>query len=313
MSPMYCQIPWPAGDRRRVGLSYLELEGAASLGLDHVVKLRQSPAQLTTNMQSGGGGSQRRPLPNKATGAWSQASSDNALVARVRSLWLEEALAAEDVQEETLRSKDQADVCIVGGGYTGLWTAIRIKELELRGRRRGRGRHLRRRAVGRNGGFALSWWSKIDTLIKRAGETEALRLAQAAESVVSEIGEFCEREGIDAQFEQDGWLWTATSAAQVGGWNGAIETAARLGAPSRSRWWTRRSCASAPAAAHVAGLFDRAAAKVHPGFPRAGLRRAAAARGVRSTSTRRWSSSIATTAWFELPRARSSPVRSCSR
>jgi putative aminophosphonate oxidoreductase len=203
-------------------------------------------------------------------------------VAPTRSLWLEEALAQEDVQEERLEGRTRADVCIVGGGYTGLWTAIRIKELEpaadvvvIEADICGGG------PSGRNGGFALSWWSKIDTLIKRAGETEALRLAQAAEAAVSEIGEFCAREGIDAQFEQSGWLWTATSAAQVGGWNGAIETAARLGAepfeavePEKLR--ERTGCA-----VHVAGLFDRAAAKVHPGFLARGLRRAAASRDVR--------------------------------
>jgi putative aminophosphonate oxidoreductase len=202
-------------------------------------------------------------------------------VAPTRSLWLEEALAQEDVQEERLEGRTRADVCIVGGGYTGLWTAIRIKELEpsadvvvVEADICGGG------PSGRNGGFALSWWSKIDTLIKRAGETEALRLAEAAEAAVSEIGEFCAREGIDAQFEQSGWLWTATSAAQVGGWNGAIETAARLGAepfeavePEKLR--ERTGCA-----VHVAGLFDRAAAKVHPGFLARGLRRAAASRGV---------------------------------
>jgi putative aminophosphonate oxidoreductase len=200
----------------------------------------------------------------------------------VRSLWLEEALAREGVEEERLDGQTRADVCIVGGGYTGLWTAIRIKELEpsadvvvVEADICGGG------PSGRNGGFALSWWSKIDTLVKRAGETEALRLAQAAAAAVSEIGEFCAREGIDAQFEQSGWLWTATSAAQVGGWNGAIETAARLGAepfeavePEDLR--KRTGCAI-----HVAGLFDRAAAKVHPGFLARGLRRAAVKRGVR--------------------------------
>jgi putative aminophosphonate oxidoreductase len=203
-------------------------------------------------------------------------------VARSRSLWLEEALAQEDVHEERLDGWTRADVCIVGGGYTGLWTAIRVKELEpssdvalVEADICGGG------PSGRNGGFALSWWSKIDTLIKRAGETEGLRLAQTAEAAVSEIGEFCTREGIDAQFEQSGWLWTATSAAQVGGWQGAIETAARLGAkpyeavePEELR--DRTGCA-----AHVAGLFDPSAAKVHPGFLARGLRRVAATRGVR--------------------------------
>ena len=48
-----------------------------------------------------------------------------------RSLWLQEALGAEDgVDSEQLFEDTKADVCIVGGGYTGLWTALRIKELE---------------------------------------------------------------------------------------------------------------------------------------------------------------------------------------
>ena len=203
-------------------------------------------------------------------------------MAPLRSLWLEEALAHEDVDEQRLEEKTRADVCIVGGGYTGLWTAIRIKELEpsadvvvVEADICGGG------PSGRNGGFALSWWSKIDTLVKRAGETEALRLAQAAEAAIAEIGDFCAREGIDAQFQQDGWLWTATSAAQVGGWNGAIETAARLGAQPFELVEPKELRERTGCAAHVAGLFDRSAAKVHPGFLARGLRRAAAARGVR--------------------------------
>jgi putative aminophosphonate oxidoreductase len=199
-----------------------------------------------------------------------------------RSLWLEEALAHEEVEEHRLEERTRADVCIVGGGYTGLWTAIRVKELEpsadvvvVEADICGGG------PSGRNGGFALSWWSKIDTLVKRAGETEAVRLAHAAEDAIAEIGDFCAREGIDAQFQQDGWLWTATSAAQVGGWNGAIETAARLGAQPFELVEPKELRERTGCAAHVAGLFDRATAKVHPGFLARGLRRAAAARGVR--------------------------------
>ncbi|HWM12998.1 MAG TPA: FAD-dependent oxidoreductase, partial [Gaiellaceae bacterium] len=48
-----------------------------------------------------------------------------------RSLWLQEALAAEDgVASTELLEPVRADVCIVGGGYTGLWTALRVNELE---------------------------------------------------------------------------------------------------------------------------------------------------------------------------------------
>ena len=48
-----------------------------------------------------------------------------------RSLWLQEALAAESgVVSAELTGSIQADVCVVGGGYTGLWTALRVRELE---------------------------------------------------------------------------------------------------------------------------------------------------------------------------------------
>ena len=48
----------------------------------------------------------------------------------MRSFWLEQALAGEDVVETPLAGDLRTDVCIVGGGFTGLWTALRIKALE---------------------------------------------------------------------------------------------------------------------------------------------------------------------------------------
>src|SRR4249919_1462919 len=128
-----------------------------------------------------------------------------------RSLWLQEALAAESgVVSSELTDSIQADVCVVGGGYTGLWTALRDRELEpsaevviVEADICGGG------PSGRNGGFALSWWPKAATLAKRLGEEEALRLVHASVDAVTELGDFCEREGIDAHYRRGGWLWTA--------------------------------------------------------------------------------------------------------
>src|ERR1700712_1304897 len=87
-------------------------------------------------------------------------------------LWLEQAPFEERLP---LAGDLAADVCIVGGGYTGLWTGLRVLELEpaasvvlLEAQRCGWA------ASGRNGGFALSWWSKLPTLVERAGGEEAL-------------------------------------------------------------------------------------------------------------------------------------------
>ena len=76
-----------------------------------------------------------------------------------RSLWLQEALRAEDgVESQELLEDTKADICIVGGGYTGLWAALRIKELEP-----GAEVVVVDQDIcgggpsGRNGGFALTW------------------------------------------------------------------------------------------------------------------------------------------------------------
>ena len=92
----------------------------------------------------------------------------------MRSLWLEEALVGEQ-DAPALEGEEHADVCIVGGGYTGLWTAIRLKELDpaadvvlVERDVCGSG------ASGRNGGFVLSLWAKLATLAKVCGNEEAL-------------------------------------------------------------------------------------------------------------------------------------------
>src|SRR5689334_14767949 len=145
-----------------------------------------------------------------------------------RSLWLQEALE-DEVDAPTLEGDVRADVCVCGGGYSGLWTAIRLKQREpsldvvlVEADVCGGG------ASGRNGGFVLSWWHKFASLQKVCGSGEAVRLARACESAVDEIGMFCVDHAIDAHYRREGWLWTATAPAQIGAWAGtaaAIEAA----------------------------------------------------------------------------------------
>jgi putative aminophosphonate oxidoreductase len=201
----------------------------------------------------------------------------------VRSLWLQEALAAaEETEGSELRDQVEADVCVVGGGYTGLWTALRILELEP-----GASVALVEADIcgggpsGRNGGFALSWWPKIETLVKRAGREEALRLARASEGAIGELRAFCEREGIDAHFRQGGWLWTATSPAQVDSWLGAVEAAAELGAEPFQLLSAEEAQARTGSPLHLGAAFEPSAATVQPALLARGLRRVALAKGVR--------------------------------
>ena len=199
----------------------------------------------------------------------------------MRSLWLREALAGE-TPGAPLRAPVDADVCIVGGGFTGLWTAIRLKEHNP-----ALGVVLLERDVcgsgasGRNGGFVLSWWAKFCTLEQLCGTEEALRLARASAAAVAGIGDFCQANGIDAHFRPDGWLWTATSRAQIGAWEPTLAALERLGESPFERLDPGEVAARSGSPEHLAGVFEPSAATVHPGLLARGLRRAAAERGVR--------------------------------
>src|SRR3954469_305485 len=124
-------------------------------------------------------------------------------------LWLAQV---EDAEREPLRSRVRADVCVVGGGYSGLWTSLSLAAagasvVLVEAQRCGDG------ASGRNGGFALSLWSKLPSLTALCGRAEALRLAEASTAGLEEL----------PGFERGSWTWSATSAAQVGSWEDAVD------------------------------------------------------------------------------------------
>lgn len=176
----------------------------------------------------------------------------------------------------------RCDVCVVGGGYVGLWTALRIKELDpsvdvmiVERDLCGGG------ASGRNGGFVLSWWAKFLTLKKLCGAEEALRLARASADAVAEIGAFCERHGVDAHYRPDGWIWAATSPAQLDAWRPTVEEAARHGEEPFLRLDPEETGSRTGSAAHIAGVFEPTAATVQPALLARGLRRVALNKGVR--------------------------------
>jgi len=199
-----------------------------------------------------------------------------------RSLWLEEALG--DVPPRpALRGDVRCDVCIVGGGFTGLWTALALRELEpsadvvvLEADVCGGG------ASGRNGGFAMTMWSKFPSLKKLGPTDEAVWLARQAAESVSAIGAFCSAHEIDAAFRRNGWVWAATSEAQLGAWDATVAalTAAGVGEalePLAPDEVARRTGSDA----HLAGVFDPDVAHLQPAALARGMARVAEAQGIR--------------------------------
>ena len=174
-----------------------------------------------------------------------------------RSLWLDEALSPGELAAPPLEGAARADVAIMGGGYAGLWTAIRIKQREpscdvvvLEQDICGGG------ASGRNGGFAISWWAKLGTLVQLCGAEGALELARACEAAVDELGAFCDEHGIDAQYHRGGHLWTTTSQAQSGAWDGVMATCRELGVMPFEEWSVEETVRRSGTDRHLAGLFE---------------------------------------------------------
>ncbi len=200
---------------------------------------------------------------------------------RHRSLWLQQ-VHGDAPDQPALEGFAAADIAIVGGGYVGLWTALCIKEQDptcdvvvLEQDICGGG------ASGRNGGFVLSWWPKLASLVKLFGTEEAIRICRSSEQAIAKIGEFCRAHHIDADFRCGGWLWTATSLAQMGAWESVVHICEKMGLQVFRRLQPEEVAQRTGSVAHRAGVFEASAAIVQPAALVRGLRRVALERNVR--------------------------------
>lgn len=204
--------------------------------------------------------------------------------ARNRALWLQEALSVEPDAElvEPLSGSHRADVCIIGGGYTGLWTALHIKQLDpsvdvmlLEADICGAG------ASGRNGGFASTWWLKLPALVAKYGEEEGFRLANATGDGVRAIAQLCANYNIDADLRQSGTLVTITAPGQDGRWQEAVAMTRAHGLDMFAELTPAEIARRSGSAVHLGGVWDRLSARVQPALLARGMRRVALQHGVR--------------------------------
>ena len=198
------------------------------------------------------------------------------------SYWFKQALEIE--QPETaipLQQNLQADVAIVGGGYTGLWTAIMIKQqspekqvVVIEKGLCGSG------ASGANGGCMLTWSTKFPTLKRLFGEEHAAWLVKESEQAVLEIDGFCKQHKIDAQLSLKGVYYTATNQAQMGGMQPVVDELKCLDVNSWRRCQFEELRASTGSPRNLEGFHSPVAASVQPALLARGLRRVAIELGV---------------------------------
>lgn len=196
------------------------------------------------------------------------------------SLWLADVAGRPRIGDP-LRKDMKLDVAIIGAGYVGLWTAIGLLEADpcLRVGLFDKGL-IGNGASSLNGGFMMSWWSKIVSLCAAAGEEDGLWLADGSVTNLYEMADFFDREGIDAELDMKGWLWTATTEAQRGAWMGSVNAAQALQRPDIfSALPPSEIAARSGSAVHLDGILEKINGQVHPAKLAYGLAQAAQRKG----------------------------------
>jgi glycine/D-amino acid oxidase-like deaminating enzyme len=200
--------------------------------------------------------------------------------AEPRPFWLAELTAPGPCA--TLIGRTETDLCIVGGGFTGLWAALHAKRddpardvVVLESETCGFG------ASGRNGGFALcSLTHGLENGLARFPD-EAAELERLGRENFDELIADVQRLGIECELEQTGDLLALLHASQQGELEESAALYRRFGHDVEvlDEQAMQREVASP---VYRGGLWDRTgSALVHPGKLALGLRTAALAAGVR--------------------------------
>jgi glycine/D-amino acid oxidase-like deaminating enzyme len=181
-----------------------------------------------------------------------------------------------------LTGDTSCDLLVVGGGYTGLWTALVAKERDpSRDVVLVEGQEIGWAASGRNGGFcAASLTHGFFNGLERWPE-ELRTLERLGHENLRAIEEAVERYGIDCDWERTGELDVATEPHQVEELREGAEQMAEYG--STAVFLDAEAVrAEVNSPTFLAGLWDQdGVAMVHPAKLAWGLKRACLEQGVR--------------------------------
>lgn len=195
---------------------------------------------------------------------------------RKTSYWLEST--PDDLTPRASVAGDMTvDVAILGGGFSGLWTAyyllrenpgldVAIVEKDIAGYG----------ASGRNGGWCSPRFP-VDPgpLLRNFGVVRARETILALQDAVVRIGDVLDEEGIDAHYHPGGLLSIALGEHQLPSLQRTLDVYRSLGLGEGNRLLGAEEARSRVAARNIAGaLRTRAGASVHPGNLVRGLARA---------------------------------------
>lgn len=150
------------------------------------------------------------------------------------SWWFAEALAHEGnlPAADSLKGEITTDVAIVGGGYTGMWTALALKERRpdlsvalIEASLCGSG------ASGKNGGIVHGYWAALPGLRELLGDDAALGVALAGAKAMDGIRAFVKASGRDVWLHEVGNFRVSTTPAQDARIDRIVQASRDLGRP----------------------------------------------------------------------------------
>ncbi|MDQ3628582.1 MAG: FAD-binding oxidoreductase [Actinomycetota bacterium] len=179
----------------------------------------------------------------------------------------------------------EADVVIVGAGFTGLWTAYHLSRVApdcrvtvLEAEVAGFG------ASGRNGGWCSALFPvSTPALSRRYGRDATLRMARAMQATVREVGAIADAEGIDAHYDRGGTVVLARTPVQLRRAGAEVAASLAAGLAPEDLQMLDAATASAQLAGSgvLGGTFTPHCAAIHPARLVRGLARLVESRGVR--------------------------------
>ncbi len=183
-----------------------------------------------------------------------------------------------------LPSDLQVDVCIVGAGFTGLWTAyslivadptlrIAVVEREVAGFG----------ASGRNGGWCSALFAVSDgALVRKYGHEAMVSMRRAMEQTIDQIGATAGTEGIDCHFAKGGTVDAARTEAQRARGLAEVDEARRHGFGEDDLRWLDQAEARAMVGMDgiVGATYTPHCAAIQPALLARGLAEAVERRGV---------------------------------
>ena len=202
---------------------------------------------------------------------------------KYQSPWFVEALQSEGKLEiSKLETNMTTDMCIVGGGFTGLWTALKIKEKKpstnitiIEKDLCGSG------ASGRNGGCMVPQSTKFLAMKKIVGVKDAKKMIKASEDAVYNIRDYCIQNNIDAKIRINGVVYAATNKSHEGAFENLIEDLKEKKINSWERLSKEKIQEITGSQKYIDGYYSAIGGSLQPALLIRGLKKIAEKKGIK--------------------------------